>query len=37
MLSVASVLCQRVLSLPIYPELSDLDVEYVTDQVLKNV
>jgi dTDP-4-amino-4,6-dideoxygalactose transaminase len=37
MLSVATALSQRVLSLPIYPELSDSDVEYVTDQVLKNV
>jgi dTDP-4-amino-4,6-dideoxygalactose transaminase len=37
MMSVATALSQRVLSLPIYPELSDLDVEYVTDQVLKNV
>jgi dTDP-4-amino-4,6-dideoxygalactose transaminase len=37
MLSVASALSQRVLSLPIYPELSDSEVEYVTDQVLKNV
>lgn len=33
-LSKASSLCRRVLSLPIYPELSDLQVEYVADQVL---
>jgi dTDP-4-amino-4,6-dideoxygalactose transaminase len=37
MLSVASALCQRVLSLPIYPELSDSEVEYVTDTVLKGI
>lgn len=37
MMSVATALSQRVLSLPIYPELSDSEVEYVTDQVLKNV
>jgi dTDP-4-amino-4,6-dideoxygalactose transaminase len=33
-LSVASALARRVLSLPIYPELSDLEVEYVIDAVL---
>jgi dTDP-4-amino-4,6-dideoxygalactose transaminase len=33
-LSVASSLSRRVLSLPIYPELTDLEVEYVIDQVL---
>jgi dTDP-4-amino-4,6-dideoxygalactose transaminase len=33
-LSKASALCRRVLSLPIYPELTDLQVEYVADQVL---
>lgn len=33
-LSVASALSRRVLSLPIYPELSDLEVEYIIDQVL---
>ena len=37
MLSVATALSQRVLSLPIYPELSDSEVEYVVSQVLKNV
>ena len=34
LLSVASALSRRCLSLPIYPELSDLEVEYVIDQVL---
>ena len=34
MLSVATALSQRVLSLPIYPELTDLEVEYISDQVL---
>ena len=33
-LSVASALSRRVLSLPIYPELSDLEVEYIIDSVL---
>lgn len=33
-LSCASALSRRVLSLPIYPELTDLEVEYVIDQVL---
>jgi dTDP-4-amino-4,6-dideoxygalactose transaminase len=33
-LSVASALSRRVLSLPIYPELSDLEVEYVIDAVV---
>lgn len=33
-LSIGSALCRRVLSLPIYPELTDLQVEYVADQVL---
>jgi dTDP-4-amino-4,6-dideoxygalactose transaminase len=33
-LSVASSLSRRVLSLPVYPELSDLEVEYIIDQVL---
>jgi dTDP-4-amino-4,6-dideoxygalactose transaminase len=37
MLSTASSLARRCLSLPIYPELSDSEVEYVTDQVLCNV
>lgn len=34
LLSCASALCRRVLSIPIYPELSDLEVEYVIDQVI---
>ena len=33
-LSVASALSRRVLSLPCYPELSDLEVEYIIDLVL---
>lgn len=33
-LSRASALSRRVLSLPIYPELTDLEVDYVIDQVL---
>jgi dTDP-4-amino-4,6-dideoxygalactose transaminase len=34
MLSAASALSRRVLSLPLYPELTDLEVEYVIDQVI---
>ena len=34
LLSVASALSRRCLSLPIYPELTDFEVEYVIDQVL---
>ena len=33
-LSCASALSRRVLSLPLYPELSDLEVEYIIDQLL---
>ena len=33
-LSVASALSRRVLSLPLYPELTDLQVEYIIDQVI---
>jgi dTDP-4-amino-4,6-dideoxygalactose transaminase len=33
-LSCASALSRRVLSLPLYPELSDLEVEYIIDSVL---
>ncbi len=33
-LSCASSLSRRVLSLPLYPELTDLEVEYIIDQVL---
>ena len=32
--SVASSLCKRVLSLPIYPELTDIEVEYIVDSVI---
>jgi dTDP-4-amino-4,6-dideoxygalactose transaminase len=35
-LSVASALSRRVLSLPCYPELSDLEVEYIIDAVLNS-
>jgi dTDP-4-amino-4,6-dideoxygalactose transaminase len=34
MLSSASALSRRVLSLPMYPELTDLEVEYIIDSVL---
>jgi len=37
MLSTASSLARRVLSLPLYPELTDLEVEYVIDQLLASV
>lgn len=33
-LSTASALSRRVLSLPLYPELTDLEVEYIIDSVL---
>jgi dTDP-4-amino-4,6-dideoxygalactose transaminase len=33
-LSVASALSRRVLSLPIFPELTDLEVEYIIDTVI---
>jgi dTDP-4-amino-4,6-dideoxygalactose transaminase len=33
-LSAASSLSRRCLSLPIYPELTDLEVEYIIDQLL---
>ena len=36
-LSVASAMSRRVLSLPFYPELTDLEVEYVIDQLLSCV
>jgi dTDP-4-amino-4,6-dideoxygalactose transaminase len=36
-LSVASAMSRRVLSLPFYPELTDLEVEYIIDQVLSHV
>ena len=34
LLAASSSLARRVLSLPIYPELTDLEVEYVADQIL---
>ena len=34
LLSAGSSLARRCLSLPIYPELTDLEIEYVIDQVL---
>lgn len=37
LLSTASVLSRRVLSLPIYPELTDAEVEYISDEVLTYV
>jgi dTDP-4-amino-4,6-dideoxygalactose transaminase len=37
LLSAGSSLARRCLSLPIYPELTDLEVEYVIDQVLETV
>lgn len=37
LLAVSSSLSRRVLSLPIYPELTDLEVEYVIDQLLDSV
>ena len=37
LLSPASALSRRCLSLPIYPELTDLEVEYVIDQLLNVV
>jgi dTDP-4-amino-4,6-dideoxygalactose transaminase len=33
-LSVASALARRVLSIPIYPELTDLEVEYIIDSLV---
>lgn len=37
LLSSASALSRRVLSLPFYPELTDSEVEYISDQVLSTV
>ena len=37
MMSVASMLGRRVLSLPLYPELTDLEIEYIIDQLLDSV
>ena len=36
LLAASTSLSRRVLSLPIYPELTDLEVEYVIDQVIHN-
>ena len=33
-MSSAAALCHRCLSLPLYPELTDLEVEYIIDRVL---
>lgn len=35
LLSCSSALSRRVLSLPIYPELTDTEVEYIADQVVR--
>lgn len=37
MMSVASMLSRRILSLPIYPELTDMEIEYIIDQLLDSV
>jgi dTDP-4-amino-4,6-dideoxygalactose transaminase len=37
MLNAAYALSRRCLSLPIYPELTDLEVEYISDQLLEIV
>lgn len=37
LLSRASALSRRVLSLPIYPELTDSEVNYITDEVIRAV
>lgn len=34
LLATASSMCRGILSLPIYPELTDLEVEYIIDSVL---
>lgn len=36
MLSTATMLSRQVLSLPIYPEMTDSEVEYVTEKVVRN-
>ena len=33
-LSVASAMSRRVLTLPLYPELTDLEVEYIIDSLI---
>ena len=37
MINNASALSRRVLSLPFYPELTDLDIRYIADRVIKRV
>ena len=37
MLAAASSLCRRHIGLPFYPELTDLEVEYIADQVVECV
>jgi dTDP-4-amino-4,6-dideoxygalactose transaminase len=37
LLSVASSLSQRCISLPFYPELSDLEIDHIIDSVLAAV
>jgi UDP-2-acetamido-2-deoxy-ribo-hexuluronate aminotransferase len=37
LLSRSSALSRRVLSLPIYPELTDSEVEHIIDRVLAHV
>jgi dTDP-4-amino-4,6-dideoxygalactose transaminase len=34
MLATGSSMCRGILSLPIYPELTDLEVEYIIDSVI---
>lgn len=36
LLSVGSSMCRGILSLPIYPELTDLEVEYIIDSVINH-
>ena len=36
LLASSTSLSRRVLSLPIYPELTDLEVEYIIDKVVHN-
>lgn len=36
MMGACHSLCQRVLSLPIYPELTDTEVEYIIEKVINN-
>ena len=37
LLSTASSLCRRVISLPIYPELKNSEVEFITERVLHHI